>query len=93
MCGRYVRRSDKQRIAEAFVLGTLDDLILEAAPSYNITPMTRQPVIVANRDTANRRLAIMRWGQIPFWTKDVKTLGLSTINAKAETRFLSRSNL
>jgi hypothetical protein len=28
MCGRYQRRSDKQRIAEAFHLGALDDLDL-----------------------------------------------------------------
>jgi putative SOS response-associated peptidase YedK len=27
----------------------------------------------------------MRWGLIPSWCKDIKQLGLSTINAKAET--------
>jgi putative SOS response-associated peptidase YedK len=90
MCARYQRRSDKQRIAEAFALGALDELILEAAPSYNVAPTTRQPVIVADRDTGKRSLAIMRWGLIPFWTKDAKTLGLSTINAKAETLMDSR---
>jgi putative SOS response-associated peptidase YedK len=85
MCGRYQRRSDKQRIAEAFHLGNLDELTLEVAPSYNIAPTTRQPVIVADRETGNRTLAIMRWGLIPFWCKDLKKLGLSTINAKAES--------
>jgi putative SOS response-associated peptidase YedK len=84
MCGRYQRRSDKQRIAEAFDLGDIDGLYLELSPSYNIAPTTRQPVIVANRETGNRSLAIMRWGLIPFWCKDLKKLGLSTINAKAE---------
>jgi len=28
MCGRYQRRSDKQRIAEAFALGNVDGLAL-----------------------------------------------------------------
>jgi putative SOS response-associated peptidase YedK len=82
---RYVRRSDKQRIAEAFALGTLDELILQSSPSYNVAPTIRQPFIVVDRDTGQRRLAIMRWGLIPFWCKAAKTLGLSTINAKAET--------
>lgn len=35
MCGRYQRRADKQRIAEAFHLGNIDGLALELAPDYN----------------------------------------------------------
>jgi hypothetical protein len=31
MCGRYFRRSDKRRIAEAFHLGIFENLPLEAA--------------------------------------------------------------
>jgi putative SOS response-associated peptidase YedK len=37
-----------------------------------------------NRDTGERELVLMRWGLIPFWAKD-PSLGLRTINAKAET--------
>jgi len=86
MCGRYYRRSDKQRIAEAFGLGELDGLVLEAAPSYNVAPTTKQPVIVRDHETGKRRLEIMRWGLIPFWTQDdPKKLGISTINAKGES--------
>lgn len=44
-----------------------------------------QPVIVEDRDTGGRALRVMRWGLIPGWCKDLKSLGLSTINAKAET--------
>jgi len=71
MCGRYYRRSDKQRIAEAFRIGappTFDIL-----PSYNIAPQTFQPVIRPNRETGERELAQMRWGLIPYWAKDAKT--------------------
>ena len=86
MCGRYYRRSDKQRIAEAFHLGTLDDIPLEAAPSYNIAPTTMQPVIRNNRDTGEREMIAMRWGMVPNFAKSLADFkGFSTINAKAET--------
>jgi putative SOS response-associated peptidase YedK len=91
MCGRYYRRSDKQRIAEAFHLGILDDLPLEAVPSYNIAPTTMQPVIRKNRDTGEREMVAMRWGFVPHFAKSpAEFKGFSTINAKAET-LLSRA--
>jgi SOS response associated peptidase (SRAP) len=78
MCGRYYRKSDKQRIAEAFQLSDADEMPLEVAPSYNVAPTTMQPVIVSDRDTGKRALRVMRWGLIPFWTKDdPKKLGVS----------------
>lgn len=85
MCGRYLRRADKQRIAEAFNLGKLPpDFILP--PDYNIAPTTFQPVIRLNRDTGEREVVLMRWGLIPFFAKSAADFkGLSTINAKAET--------
>jgi len=86
MCGRYYRKSDMQRIAEAFQLSDADEMPLEVAPSYNVAPTTMQPVIVSDRDTGKRALRVMRWGLIPYWTKDdPKNLGISAINAKGET--------
>ena len=87
MCGRYGRRSDKQRIAEwARSHDTNvfdgDESILE--PKYNIAPTDTQPVVRLSRDTGERELAAMRWGLIPYWSKDAK-VAFSTINAKAET--------
>lgn len=82
MCGRYYRRSDKQRIADAFRVGvppTFDIL-----PSYNIAPQSFQPVVRLDAETNQRELALLRWGLIPFWAKDAK-IAYSTINAKAET--------
>jgi putative SOS response-associated peptidase YedK len=85
MCGRYVRRSDKQRIAEAFrVEQGLDELVL-GPDDYNVAPTTFQPVIRESRE-GEREIALMRWGLVPFFTKqlaDVK--GISTINARAES--------
>jgi putative SOS response-associated peptidase YedK len=82
MCGRYYRRSDKQRIAEAFRVGlpTSFDIL----PSYNVAPQSIQPVVRLDHETGSRELARMRWGLIPFWSKDAK-IGYSTINAKSET--------
>jgi putative SOS response-associated peptidase YedK len=92
MCGRYSRRWDKQRIAEAFQAGNVDGLVYEeeqeddwsATPNYNVAPQTMQPVVRASHETGRRELAMMRWGLIPFWSKDAK-IGYSTINARAET--------
>jgi putative SOS response-associated peptidase YedK len=82
MCGRYVRGSDKQRIAEHFrVYGPS---VPDFGPSWNVAPQTFQPVVRLNRDTREREIVMMRWGLIPFWAKDSK-IGISTINAKAET--------
>ena len=85
MCGRYYRRSDKQRIAEAFRLGQLPDgLVLP--PDFNVAPSTFQPVIRQSRDTGDRELVMMRWGLLPYFAKSPADFkAFSTINAKAET--------
>ena len=82
MCGRYYRRSDKQKIAEAFRTGLPTSF--EILPSYNVAPQTFQPVVCFNRKTLERELVQMRWGLVPYWAKDAK-VAYSTINAKAET--------
>ena len=64
MCGRYLRRSDKQRISEAFRLGKLpDNFVLPA--DYNVAPTTFQPVIRESREPRERELVLMRWGLVP----------------------------
>ena len=85
MCGRYGRRADKQRIAEwmqAHDTSIFDDSYLE--PSYNIAPQSFQPVVRLDPETGERELTLMRWGLVPFWSKD-GTAAFNTINAKAET--------
>lgn len=86
MCGRYARRSDKQRIAEWFhaeqeaaELGVPDS-------DYNVAPTTYQPIVRESRTTGARKLVLARWGLVPFFTKNLKDLKtMSTINARAET--------
>ena len=85
MCGRYYRKSDKQKIAEAFHATKVDDFPLPPW-DYNVAPTTMQPIIRQSRNSGERELVQLRWGLIPFFTKrrsDVK--GISTINARAES--------
>jgi putative SOS response-associated peptidase YedK len=60
MCGRYRRKSDKQRIADAFdVTAGLEELDL--GPDDDIAPGSIQPVVSINQD-GERQLELMRWG-------------------------------
>ncbi|SNS40680.1 Putative SOS response-associated peptidase YedK [Granulicella rosea] len=84
MCGRYVRRSDKQRLAEAFHLGELPVDFVLPPENYNIAPQSTQPVVRVNPDSGQREMRLMRWGLIPSWAKDA-AIGKTTTNARAET--------
>ncbi len=81
MCGRFARKSTQEILAEWF------DLDLEEmpwfAPSYNVAPQSTQPVVRLNPDTGSREMALLRWGLVPFWSRDSK-IAYSTINARAE---------
>lgn len=60
MCGRYRRKSDKQRIADAFeVSAGLDEIDL--APEDDIAPGSVQPVVSISPE-GDRRIELMRWG-------------------------------
>ena len=83
MCGRYYRKSDKQKIAEAFHTTKVDDFPLPPW-DYNVAPTTMQPVIRNSRDTGERQLSQMRWGLAPYGIKPDAIKKLSTVNAKAE---------
>src|SRR5271170_292907 len=86
MCGRYHRRSDKQRIGDAFNISDLPSSLIISEADYNVAPTTFQPVIRNDRETGERELLLMRWGLVPFFTKHLSDLkGISTINARAET--------
>ncbi len=92
MCGRYVRRSDKQKIAEFFHANPSPAELPMPEADYNVAPTTYQPIIRQSRETGERELILARWGLVPFFTKDLKDIkGLSTINARAETIATSRT--
>jgi putative SOS response-associated peptidase YedK len=78
MCGRY-RLSAVERIEERFEAEQLEEAL---RPRYNIAPSQSVPII--RQDDGHRTLAIMRWGLVPFWAKDV-SIGYKMINARSET--------
>jgi hypothetical protein len=84
MCGRYYRRSDKQRIAEAFKLGRLPEGF-ELPPDWNIAPSTNQPIIRSDPETGEREMVLMRWGLVPAKIADPDSFKIfTTTNARAE---------
>jgi putative SOS response-associated peptidase YedK len=78
MCGRFVQKSDLQKIAPLFKAAVVESEVL---PSYNITP--RQPVAVI-MEKGQRKIVTMKWGLIPHWAKD-ETISNKLINARSET--------
>jgi putative SOS response-associated peptidase YedK len=78
MCGRYTLTTPYQMLKELFELG---DIPAEVGPRFNIAP-TQQVAAIPNEPA--RRLALFRWGLVPFWAKDPK-IGSQMINARAET--------
>jgi len=74
MCGRYTL-SRTEEISRRFGIDD-DDVVLTAR--YNIAPEQIVPVVI--RDDHNW-LALMKWGLIPSWSKDAKSLA---INARME---------
>ena len=85
MCGRYVRRSDKQKIAEWFHADPQPADLPMPDADYNVAPTTHQPIIRQSRESGERELVLARWGLVPFFTKDLKDVKcLTTINARSE---------
>lgn len=77
MCGRYslICIDDLGNRFRVF------DPMMGARSRFNVAPGNEMPVIV--RSDRNH-LAIMRWGLIPRWTKDIRA-AKALINARAET--------
>ena len=92
MCGRYVRRSDKQKIAAWFKVKNDTTNLPMPDADYNVAPTTHQPIIRQSKETNEREMVLARWGLVPFFTKELTEIkGLSTINARAETIATSKT--
>jgi putative SOS response-associated peptidase YedK len=60
MCGRYKRKSDKQKVARAFeVQAGVEEV--DFAPEDDPRPQSMQPVIFTN-EAGERQIEMMRWG-------------------------------
>lgn len=81
MCGRYTLRTPAAQLIDVFHVPSLPTL----APRYNIAPTQLVICVRSVTDDPDSREAIcMRWGLIPFWSKDM-AIGNRMINARSET--------
>ncbi len=92
MCGRYASIKAPADLADEF--RAVDATDGAAHADYNVAP-TKQIVAVVQRhprdaegnpdpDTVERTLRLVRWGLVPYWSKDAKG-GARMINARSET--------
>ena len=78
MCGRYTL-TNPARLAQRFG-ASQGQLNLEVR--YNVAPSQEMPVVLQDQ-TGSNKLELLKWGLIPFWSKEPKA-PYSTINARAE---------
>ena len=75
MCGRFTLKTPERIKFDALNTYDPDDLV----PRYNIAPS--QNVLTILERSSEREATFLRWGLIPFWSKEPKGF----INARAET--------
>lgn len=78
MCSRYFLDADGNIIAYTFTVPVHDRI----RKRFNIAPTQEAPVVRAARD-GGRELALLRWGLVPFWARDLK-IGTTMINARSD---------
>jgi putative SOS response-associated peptidase YedK len=79
MCSRYFLDADGNVIAYTFSVPVHDRI----RKRFNIAPTQEAPVVRVNAEGA-REVAMLRWGLVPFWAKDL-SIGNRMINARAES--------
>jgi putative SOS response-associated peptidase YedK len=80
MCGRFTLRTPSNLLVERFELGVDPRL----SPRFNIAPTQTVAAVRRPNIAAKRELALLRWGLIPSWAKDL-AVGNRMINARSET--------
>jgi putative SOS response-associated peptidase YedK len=80
MCGRFTLATpDPSQIRARFPIGER----LEVRRRYNVAP--GDDVLAVVRRESRPEGALLRWGLVPHWASNPRDLGVTTINARAET--------
>ena len=79
VCGRYTSSSPPPQLA-AYFDATVHETLAE--PSWNVAPT--DPVHAVLEADGERRLDVLRWGLVPWWSNDTRGAA-RMINARAET--------
>ena len=77
MCGRFVITSPPAALRQIFGYFEQPNF----PPRHNIAPTQPVPVVIVEQ--GQRHFRLMRWGLIPSWVKDPRTIALM-INARSE---------
>lgn len=80
MCGRYTQLLSWDELVRLYRL-TETMAAPNLPPRWNAAPTQAMPVVL--QEEARRRLALLRWGLVPAFAKEIK--GPPLINARAET--------
>jgi putative SOS response-associated peptidase YedK len=78
MCSRYFLDADGNIIAYTFQVPVHDRI----RKRFNIAPTQQAPVVRIGA-TGAREVAMLRWGLVPSWAKELK-IGTKMINARSE---------
>jgi putative SOS response-associated peptidase YedK len=81
MCGRYASFLPAEALRALFQ--TVNPTP-NWEPTWNMAPTRDAPVVRLHPDTRSRHLDLLRWGLVPHWAKDPKSVR-QPINARAET--------
>jgi len=81
MCGRYAAFLPAEAIVALF---RTEGPVPNWAPSWNMAPTRDAPVVRLHPETKERRLDLLRWGLLPHWAKDAKSVR-QPINARSES--------
>ena len=81
MCGRYASFLPAEALRALF--HTVNPTP-NWEPTWNMAPTRDAPVVRLHPETRARHLDLLRWGLVPHWAKDPKSVR-QPINARAET--------
>ena len=81
MCGRYASFLPAEALRAMF--DTLN-ATPNWEPTWNMAPTRDAPVVRLHPESRARHLDLLRWGLVPHWAKDPKSVR-QPINARAET--------
>jgi len=81
MCGRYASFLPAEALRALF---QTTNPTPNWEPTWNMAPTRDAPVVRLHPQTRARHLDLLRWGLVPHWAKDPKSVR-QPINARAET--------
>ena len=80
MCGRYDLSDNPAAIKAKFMV----PVVPVFSPNPDFRPTNTAPVVRRSHASREREVAMLRWGLVPMWAKELK-FGARCINARAET--------